>query len=492
MKARILGQDWLVRRIEARPVRGKLSAGRGRLRRDSVRLVTVFGLVIVGVAGSGVAASNGASTASGTSWTVYHGDPAGDGDSTALKSVNTARRAWTSPSLVGQLYGEPLVYSNRVYVATEENLVYALSAVNGKIAWARHLAPAVPSSDLPCSDISPTEGITGTPVIDPSRNEIFVVADELVNGHPQHWLVGLNTTSGAVELRQRADPPGSYPPALLQRSGLNLDAGHVIFAMGGNYGDCSTYHGQVGSISETGSAARFFTVDSRPGDSQGAIWMGGAAPAIDIRGDIWAGAGNGSVHTDSQPYDDSDSALQLTPTLRLRQFFAPSSWASDNASDLDVSTVPTLLADGQVVLAGKSPNVYLLNGAHLGGIGHPEATLAGACNNDIDGGAAVVNNTVYLPCLNGPVAVQVSASPPGLRVLWRASVGGGPPIVAAGLVWTEGQNGTLYGLSPTTGAVRPQATVGNPANHFPTPSVGDSLLLTTSATQVVAFRGSAN
>jgi outer membrane protein assembly factor BamB len=122
----------------------------------------------------------------------------------------------------------------------------------------------------------------------------------------------------------------------------------------------------------------------------------------------------------------------------------------------------------------------------------PKQHSRARCNNDIDGGAAVVNNTVYLPCLDGPVAVQVSASPPGLRVLWRASVGGGPPIVAAGLVWTEGQNGTLYGLSPTTGAVRQQATVGNPANHFPTPSVGDSLLLTTSATQVVAFRGSAN
>ena len=393
---------------------------------------------------------------------------------------------------MGQLYGEPLVFSNRVYVATEENLVYALSAVSGKVAWARHLAPAVPSSDLPCTDISPTVGITGTPVIDPSRSEIFVVADELVNDHAQHWLVGLSTTNGAIELRQRVDPPGSYPPALLQRSGLNLDAGHVIFAFGGNYGDCSTYQGRVGSVAETGSAARFFTVDSRSGDSQGAIWMGGAAPAVDSLGDIWAGVGNGSVHTSSQPYDDSDSALQLTPDLRLRQFFAPSSWASDNASDLDVSTVPTLLADGQVVLAGKSPTTYLLNSSHLGGIGHPEATLTGACSNDIDGGAAVVNNVVYLPCLNGPVAIQVSASPPSLRVLWRASVGGGPPIVAAGLVWTEGQNGTLYGLSPATGAVRQQASVGTPANHFPTPSVGDSLLLATSATQVVAFRGKAN
>ena len=69
---------------------------------------------------------------------------------------------------------------------------------------------------------------------------------------------------------------------------------------------------------------------------------------------------------------------------------------------------------------------------------------------------------------------------------------GGPPIVVAGLVWTIGQNGTLYALDPSTGAVRQQATIGVPANHFPTPSVGDGLLLAPSAEQVVAFTASAS
>jgi hypothetical protein len=50
-----------------------------------------------------------------------------------------------------------------------------------------------------------------------------------------------------------------------------------------------------------------------------------------------------------------------------------------------------------------------------------------------------------------------------------------------------GQNGVLYGLDPATGRVRQQATIGAPANHFPTPSVGDGLLLAASADQVVAF-----
>jgi polyvinyl alcohol dehydrogenase (cytochrome) len=356
--------------------------------------------------------------------------------------------------------------------------------------WSRHVASAVPSSLLPCGDISPTVGITGTPVIDPSRNEIFIVADEDVHGSPEHFLFGLNTTSGALELRERVDPPDSSPAALLQRTGLNLDDGRVVFAMGGNYGDCSSYRGRVGAVKETGSRPLFFTVDARAGDSQGAIWMGGAAPEVDAQGDVWVSVGNGSVHSSGQAFDDSDSVLELSANLRLKQYFAPASWAQDNASDLDMTTAPVLFANGQVLLAGKSPTTYLLNGHHLGGIGHEESSITGVCGNDIDGGGAVVATTVYLPCLNGPVAVRVNVGPPRMTVLWRASVGGGPAIVAAGLVWTIGQDGVLYGLNPSTGTVRQQASIGTPANHFPTASVGDALLLAPSADQVVAFHAS--
>ena len=67
------------------------------------------------------------------SWTVYHGDPAGDGVAPPVAAVDTATRAWTSPSLDGHIYGEPLVYAGRVYVATENDTVYALSAATGAV-----------------------------------------------------------------------------------------------------------------------------------------------------------------------------------------------------------------------------------------------------------------------------------------------------------------------------------------------------------------------
>ena len=103
----------------------------------------------------------------------------------------------------------------------------------------------------------------------------------------------------------------------------------------------------------------------------------------------------------------------------------------------------------------------------------------------------MVGTTVYLPCLSGPVAIRVTTSPPRLHQRWSSDVGGGPPIIAAGLVWTIAQDGTLYGLDPSTGAVRQRASIGAPANHFPTPSVGDGLLLAASANRVVAFRAAA-
>ena len=449
------------------------------------------GTVAASAASARAHAAHSAHATADSSWTVYHGNALSTGVSTALSSVSLARRAWTSPALSGQVYGEPLVFGADVYVATENDVVYALSAKTGRVVWSRHLASAVPNSKLPCGDIGPVVGITGTPVIDPSRSEIFVVADELVGGGPEHYLVGLSTTNGRVELRVHVDPPGSTPDALLQRTGLNLDHGNVVFAMGGNYGDCAAYQGRVVSVGETGSPRRIFTVDARAGDSQGAIWMGGAAPVVDASGNVWVTTGNGSVSSSGQPYDDSDGILELSSTLRLKQYFAPTNWTTNNGEDLDMTVAPILLSDGQAILAGKSRIAYLLQASHLGGIGNGETNLGGLCDQDIDGGAAFEGSTVYLPCLSGPVALQVGTSPPSLHMVWSSGIGGGPPLLVADRVWTIGQNGVVYGLNPASGQVVQQANVGQMANHFPTPSVGDGLFLVPTATGVVAFHGTA-
>jgi polyvinyl alcohol dehydrogenase (cytochrome) len=421
---------------------------------------------------------------------VYHDDPAGRGVAAGVGSVDTAARAWTSPQLDGQLFGEPLVFGNRVYVATQNDTVYALSAATGAIAWSARLGTPVPSALLPCSNINPTVGITGTPAIDRARREIFVVADELKNGRPAHLLAGLNTATGQLELSQDVDPPGQAPANILQRTGLTLDDGRVFFGFGGNAEDCGTYRGRLVSVPESGGTPRFFTVAAGPGESEGGIWMGGAAPAVDANGNLWVTTGNGSVSPYRHAYDNSDGLLEFSPSLRLLQFFAPADWPVNNADDLDMPVEPVLLPDGQVILAGKSSIVYLLNGRHLGGIGKQQAQLGPVCGSNIDGGSADPGMTVYLPCLSGIIAVQATSSPPALHLLWSSGVGRGPPIVAGGLVWTIGQTGRLYGLDPGTGKIRQQAAIGTPANHFPTPGIGAGLMLAASARNVIAFRTS--
>jgi outer membrane protein assembly factor BamB len=426
-------------------------------------------------------------------WPVYHQNAAGTGVAPSVTAVNTRSRAWTSPALDGNIYGEPLVYARRVYVATQNDTVYALSSATGRIAWSRHLGRPVPAGSLPCGNIAPTVGITGTPVIDQSRGEIFVVADELVRGRPAHVLAGLATASGRVEMTRNVDPAGADPASLLQRTGLTLDAGRVVFGMGGNFGDCGSYRGRVEAVPETGGRPAVFTVDAAARESQGAVWMGGAAPVVDRQGHVWVTVGNGSATSSSQAYDHSDSVLELSSTMRLLQFYAPSNWRANNAQDLDMSTAPAVLSDGQVIAAAKSGSVYLLNSAHLGGIGRQEAILGSACSIDIDGGFALAGTTVYLPCLTGVIAVRAARSPASLRLLWSAGNGGGPPIIAAGLVWTIiVPNGILLGLNPADGKVRQQAAIGAEANHFPTPSVGDGLLLAPSARRVVAFRATSS
>ena len=273
--------------------------------------VLVFGAGLTATAAGAGARQLANAAKAGSKWTVYHANRRGSGALRGSISLSHVHQVWQSPALTGQLYGEPLVSGNYVYVATTGDVVYALNAADGSVAWSTTVGTPVSAGSLPCGNISPTVGIVGTPVIDPRRHEIFAVADEQVNGSPSHHLVGLDTSTGALLLDQVVDPPGSTPPAQLQRTGLNLDAGSVVFGLGGNAGDCSTYHGWVISVPESGGEAHRFEIDK--GASEGAVWMGGAAPVVDGSKNVWVASGNGS-NTSGEP-QDGDSVLKLSPSM---------------------------------------------------------------------------------------------------------------------------------------------------------------------------------
>ena len=459
-------------------------------------LAVLAGLGIVGVTGavSSAAGSSGpilGHVAFGSDWPEYHHDGLGTGLDPNDTDLLPARAAWNT-NLDGPVFGEPLVEAGRVIVATENDTVYELAANTGQVMWSAHVGTPVPQSDLPCGDIGPNVGITGTPVIDSSRSEVFVVADEDVGGAIGHYLIGLDLYSGAVLIRQAVDPGGTNPATELQRTGLALDDGQVVFGMGGNDGDCGQYWGFVIAVPESGGAARVFQTDAA-GNHAGAIWMGGAAPIVDGQGNVWVASGNGfgSNPAPGNPSDSSDAVLELTPAMQLLDYFAPSSWQNDNNNDFDLgSSSPALLSNGVVFQAGKSRTAYLMNGSHLGGVGGQSSIVqpGSFCGADVDGGNAIDGDIVYVPCMAGIEAVQVS-SDTSASVLWQTPTGSsGPPIVAGGQVWTI-KGSTLYGLSQANGAVVQSFALAGEANHFPTPTVADGLLLAPEADAVAAFDG---
>ncbi len=380
--------------------------------------------------------------------------------------------------------------TGRVFAATENDTVYALAANSGQVLWSNHVGTPLDPSSVPglCGDIHPTVGITSTPVIDAARSEIFVVATVAAGSNAAHRLIGLDISTGAVLLDEVIDPAGSNPAFQLQRASLALTDDRVIVGFGGNAGDCDPYHGLVVSAPEDGSPPSTYTVANQAGDSQGAVWMGGAAPPVDAMGDVWVATGNSAHHNSTDAYDQSDSVLKLSPTMQLLDSFAPTAWYADNATDADLgSTAPALLPNGMAFQVGKSTTAYVLNQSNLGGVGGQVASTNSFCF--ADGGSADLNGTLFVPCSNGIEAVTPTATPPAS--MWTTSSGAhGSPIVAGGLVWSIG-NGNLYALNAATGTEVQHFAIGASSSSFPSPSAADGLILAPSFNQIHAFEGPA-
>jgi outer membrane protein assembly factor BamB len=167
--------------------------------------------------------------------------------------------------------------------------------------------------------------------------------------------------------------------------------------------------------------------------------------------------------------------------------FAPTSWYKDSQGDLDLgSTQPALLADGRILADGKSGTAYLLNSAHLGGVGGQLAQrqVCGAY-----GGAAVSGNTVYEPCEQGGMAA-IDTTGNSIRILWRGpSNAAGSPVVGGDAVWvTDYSGGRLYELNPATGATRYSLPLGTALPHFASMSMSghDAYLGTNDGVTAVA------
>jgi outer membrane protein assembly factor BamB len=430
----------------------------------------------------------------------------------------SAQPSWNDSALDGAVFGEPLLEGGRVYVATENDSIYAINASSGMVLWklrvgtavSLHTVDSTPTLYSGCGDINPL-GITGTPVIDPTTNELFVAEETEVGGatnwqHVRHWMVAVSLATHRELWRRDIDPPHGnnarfyYIPAEQQRPALTLANGKLYAAFGGLYGDCGQYHGYVVDLPETGlGTPQSYQV---PTQREGAIWETDGA-LISPQGDLYVATGNGSSNT-VQSFDEGNAVVELSPSLVRLGVWAPSNWVQLNDQDWDLGSAGPIQVPNSSLLfvAGKPASDgsfgYLMSEGALGGIGHGAFTGAvctsggafGANASDVVGAGVNARTIIYVPCGGGTVAVQVDIALKRFHRIWTASMGSpnGSPIVAGGVVWALNWNdGELYGMNPLTGHVFiERSTDGDP--NFSTPGAGDGSIFVPTNDGVEAFR----
>ena len=426
-------------------------------------------------ASSGLLVTATPSPAISAEWTEYHRDASRGGAGPATPALSSPSVAWKT-SVDADVYASPLIVQGHVIVATENNTVYSLDLFTGSVIWTIHLGDPVDSASLPCGDIGPVTGITGTPAADPATGRVYVVA--FLRGR-HHMLFGLSLVDGSVILQRDVDPAGSNPAVQQQRGALAIGSGFVYVPLGGLYGDCGSYHGYVVATPLAGGPAPFYRVPS----AQGAGFWSAAGPVIDPAGNVYVVSGNSTASPSA--FDYSNSVIELSPDLQsVRSFFAPANWRALNAGDVDLGSLgPTLLASGDVVSVGKEGVAYLLRGGRLGGVGGQVAGKQ-VCGGAF-GGTAVVGSTVFVPCTDGLYALSVS--PGSIEVSWHVPHPAlGSPITSAGALWgIEASSATLYALDPADGKVLYSTGLGG-AEHFSTPSATDGFVVAPAGRSVVA------
>ena len=412
----------------------------------------------------------------GATWPTDHGDNLRSGYSATASTFKHFSPAFAR-NLDGAVYGSPIMAGSSVVVATENNTVYALDPATGAIRWSRHLRTAISdTSVLACAgNIKPT-GITGTPAYDPATGRVFLVTVTTSLGHGvEHEIWGLSATSGATVMNRRVEVPGTDPKAEQQRPALAVDRGNVYIAFGGLAGDCGNYRGAVIALKTNGALGGIAYVVPTP--REGAIWVPGG-PVVAPNGNLFVAVGNGESTTS---YDYSDSVTEISPTMKRVDFFAPTSWASDNANDLDLgSMTPAYTSAGYILQAGKSGTAYTVRIGHLGGIGG-QVSSAPVCR--AFGVSAVTGATVYLPCTDGVSRVDVHSNGTFTKA-WTAQGIPGSPVAGPGALYALGGN-QLYAINGRTGKVISTVVVGS-TTRFATPMLAGNRIYVGTLGGVVA------
>jgi len=388
---------------------------------------------------------------------------------------------------------------NVVFVATENDSVYAFDADSGALLWHVSVLPAGETvSDLPtygCDQTSPTIGITATPVIDRgagAHGVMYLVAMSKANSSPtyHHRVHALDVTTGAEVSNGPVDIAATYPssggtatfdPAQYQeRAALLLSKG-TIYTSFTSHCDVPPYSGWIIAYNQT-TLARTAVLNVAPnsGGVGPAIWMSGGGPAADAAGSVYLLTANGAFETaldangfpNHQDYGNSFLKLSNTGgTLSVVDYFTMFNEVAESGGDIDLGSGGAMLlpdltdAGGTLrrlaVGAGKDGNIYVVNRDSMGkfnatgnniwqqlthvigdGTGTGSGTSGGVWSTP-----AYFNGTVYYgPTGSGLCAFRItsarlSASPSSLSAVGFVHPGTSPAVSANGssngIVWAH-------------------------------------------------------
>ncbi len=413
---------------------------------------------------------------------TYHGEAARSGHFVvAGLTWDRARSIHLDPNfhaeLSGRLYAQPLYWQppgsgpGLLIAVTQTNVVYALDAHTGHVVWQRQLGTPVPLSSVPCGNILPPFGITGTPAIDPASGTLFVDAAVSQSSGLSHLVFALALKDGTVLPNWPVDVEGELagkdPPfvaSLQNQRGALLVAGGTLYIPYGSFFDCRPYHGTVVGIplSDPHKVIRWATRAMG-----GGVWAPGGVASDGTA--LFLATGNTFGATD---WADGEAVIRLSFDLQgppeQGDFFTPADWRDLDAQDSDLGGIAPLLIDlpdgnhrrPLVLAVGKNGKAYLLDRTKLGGVGG-ELAAAQVSANGVFAAAAVypVGDSVYVAfpgtgtsCPKGNSGLVVLAvrggKPPALSTAWCAPVQGwGAPIVTTTdghsdpIVWDLGAEG---------------------------------------------------
>jgi len=293
------------------------------------------------------------------------------------------------PLYANQVLMNDGVLHNVVYVATQNNTVYAFDADstqgnNASPLWSVSLnngGTPDPIADYGCTGTHYTEiGIMGTPVIDPGKTTLYVVAKTVTGTVRNFSLHALDITTGNELLggpviisgtAASSNGSGTFNPIFqMQRPALLLQNGVIYIGFGGNGCDVYAYNGWLFAYnSQTLQQEAAFLVT--PDGTRASIWQGGSGPAVDENGNIYVVTANGTYDGPAGGNDFGDTVLEMGWTANVfgvLDYFTPYNQLQLSNLDLDLgSSGPLILPDQpgvyahELVAGGKQGTLYLIN-----------------------------------------------------------------------------------------------------------------------------------